>query len=84
MMYSDSTGLVRKLLFTPGGAQKLYHIIWCLATSVSADQAFLYIDGVISYKSASVTSYLLLNHRFWFSSSSAHTQIPQESLFCGL
>ena len=63
-MYSDSTDSVRKLLFVLGDVQKLYHIIWCLATSLPADQGSLHVDGLISQKSVSVRSYLLLNHRF--------------------
>ena len=72
-MYSDSTDLVRKLLFALGDVQKLYHIIWCLATSISANQGSLHVDDVRSQKSVSVRSYLLLNHRFWFSRSNIHT-----------
>ena len=63
-MYSDSTDLVSKLLFALGYIQQLYHIIWCLATSISADRGSLHVDGVISQKSVSVRSYLLLSHRF--------------------
>ena len=62
-----------KLLFALGDIQQLYHIIWCLATSISADGGSLHVDGVI---------YLLLSHRFWFSRSNEHTHIPQGRLSC--